>query len=135
MPKFLLPEHLARTNGAGSPLTLGPDRGKLLVLTLGIDRVLEQGELHVSVWGSANGTEWGSRPLIAFPPKCYCGLYSQLLNLAKHPDIRSLRMEWKMTRWAKGNSDPLFGFYLSAEESGARLGVNPGDAEMALSVA
>jgi len=135
MPTFLLPEHLARTDGAGSPLNLGPDAGKLLVLTLGIDRVLQQEALHVSIFGSANGTDWGSRPLIAFPPKSYCGLYSQLLNLAKHPDICYLRAAWKMSRWYKGASDPLFGFYVSADESGARLNVRAAAAGMALSVA
>jgi len=131
LPKFLLPEHLARTDGVGAPLDLGTERGKLLVLTLGVDRVLEQEALHVSVWGSVNGTDWGSRPLIAFPPKCYCGMYSQLLNLAKHPEVRYLRAEWTMSRWCKGNSEPLFGFYLFAEESGARLTFTPAAAAVA----
>lgn len=121
MSTVLLPEVLARTDGAGSPLALGLERGQLLVLTVGIERVLEQGALQVSVWGTANGRDWGIRPLLAYPPKSYCGLYSQLLNLAKHPDIRYLRAEWKMSRWLKGSADPLFGFYLSMEESGARL--------------
>jgi len=131
LPKFLLPEQLVSTDGVGSPLDLGPDRGKLLVLTLAVDHVLEQEALHVSVWGSVNGTDWGSRPLAAFTPKCYCGMYSQLLNLAKYPEVRYLRAAWRMSRWCKGNSEPLFGFYLLAEESGARLTLTPAAAAMA----
>jgi hypothetical protein len=121
LPKFLVPEDIARINGTGPVVDLDADRGKLLVLTLGIDRVLEQGALQVNIWGSLDKNDWGMTPLLAFPPKSYCGIYSLLLNLAKHPAIRYLRVEWKMNRWAKPASDPLFGFSVFAEESGSRL--------------
>lgn len=121
LPKFLLPENIARASGAGPVVDLNAGQGKLLVLTLGIDRVQEQGALQISIWGSADKYDWGSRPLLAFPPKSYCGIYSQLLNLCKHPYVRYLRVEWKMSRWGKPASDPLFEFSVFAEESGARL--------------
>lgn len=121
VPKCLVPEDIARENGKGPDVDLGADRGKLLVLTLGINRVLEQGALQISVWGSPDEKDWGGQPLHTFPPKSYCGMYSQLLNLSKHPSVRYLRVEWKMSRWAKPFSDPLFGFSVFAEESGARL--------------
>src|SRR5271154_3074931 len=105
LPKFLVPEDIARINGTGPVVDLDADRGKLLVLTLGIDRVLEQGALQVNIWGSLDKNDWGMTPLLAFPPKSYCGIYSLLLNLAKHPAIRYLRAEWKMNRWAKPASE------------------------------
>lgn len=127
LPKFLLPECIARADGVGPESDLGADRGKLLVLTLGINRIIEQEGLYVSIWGSSDQADWGSRPLISFPQKYYCGMYSVLLNLAKSPDIQYVRAQWRMHRWSKaGPTTPMFGFYILAEESGARI--SPGTA-------
>ena len=121
LPNFLLPESIARADGIGPEVELGSQCGKLLVLTLGIDRIIEQESLEVSVWGSPDGKSWGMRPLSTFPPKFYCGIYSTLLNLASRPDIEVVRVQWKMSRWARGEDMPMFGFYVYAEESGARV--------------
>ena len=119
--KFLLPENIARTDGIGPDIDLAVYRGKLLVITLGIDRVIEQEALTISIWGSSDTSNWGVGPLMSFPSKYYCGIYSRLLNLSEHPDVRYLRIEWKMSRWGKGEITPLFGFYVVAEGSGARV--------------
>ena len=121
LPTFLLPEGIARADGTGPEFDLGPKRGKLLVLTLEITRIIEQESLDVSVWGSADGENWSLRPLTKFPPKFYCGIYSVLLNLAAQPDIRFVRIDWKMSRWSRNEATPMFGFYVYAEESGARI--------------
>jgi hypothetical protein len=118
---FVLPESIAHADGSGSPIDLGRKRGKLLVLTLGITRILEQESLEVSICGSLDGENWNSRPLAKFPPKFYCGMYSILLNMASYPDVRFVRVQWKMSRWGKGETMPLFGFYVYAEESGVRV--------------
>jgi hypothetical protein len=119
----LLPESIARADGTGPEIDLGSKRGKLLVLTLGITRILEQESLEVAVWGSSDGEKWGSKPLAKFPPKFYCGLYSILLNLGSQSDVRFLRIHWTMSRWSKRENLPMFGFYVYAEESGARVSV------------
>ena len=118
---FLLPESIARADGIGPEFQLGQNRGKLLVLTLGITRIIEQESLDVSIWGSVDGETWGLRPLAKFPPKFYCGIYSVLLNLAAQPDMAFVRVQWKMSRWSRGEATPMFGFYVYAEESGARI--------------
>jgi hypothetical protein len=118
---FLLPESIARANGTGPEIDLGSKRGKLLVLTLGITRILEQESLELTVWGSPDGEKWDSKPLAKFPPKFYCGLYSILLNLGSRNDVRFVRVQWTMSRWSKRESMPMFGFYVYAEESGARV--------------
>jgi len=120
---FLLPESIVRADGIGPEIELGSKQGKLLVLTLGITRILEQESLEISVWGSPGTDDWGSKPLAKFPPKFYCGLYSTLLNLGSRADVRFVRAQWKMSRWSKRESIPMFGFYLYAEESGARVSV------------
>jgi hypothetical protein len=116
-----LPESIARADGMGPEIDLGSKRGKLLVLTLGITRILEQESLELSVWGSPDGQRWGSKPLAKFPPKFYCGLYSILLNLGSQSDVRFVRVHWTMSRWSKRENMPMFGFFVYAEESGARV--------------
>lgn len=111
---FLLPECVARENGAGAEIALGSDRGKALTLTLEITRIVEQESLEISVWGSSDRQDW--RILQIFPQKFYCGTYSQFLDLSRHFDVRYLRAEWKMNRWGR-ETLPLFGFYLSVEEA------------------
>src|SRR6516164_8905815 len=96
-PRFLLPETVSREDGAGAAVTLDQNPGAAL-LTLGIDRVLEQESLDVSVWGSPDGRSW--QPLASFPQKSYCGAYSLELNLGRYPDVRFLRAQWRMGRWA-----------------------------------
>ena len=122
LPNFLLPESIARSDGMGPEIDLGSKRGKLLVLTLGITRILEQESLEVSVWGSTDGENWGSRPLATYPPKFYCGIYSILLNLVSRQEVRFVRVQWKMSKWSRQEFTPMCGFYLYTEESGARVG-------------
>ena len=60
-PLYLLPEQMSRTDGIGPALDLAAKRGKLLVVTLGINHVVENGGLIVSIWGSPDGLDWGTR--------------------------------------------------------------------------
>ena len=101
LPTLLLPESVARADGNGPEFDLGSKRGKLLVLTLGITRIIEQESLEVSIWGSCDGEKWGLRPIATFPPKFYCGIYSMLLNLSSKSDVRFVRVTWRMSRWSK----------------------------------
>jgi hypothetical protein len=116
LPKFLLPETTIREAGAGPDLHLGAHEAGTLILTLGITRIIEQESIDLSIWGSADGTDWGAKPLIAFPQKFYCGTYQILLDLSGHPDVRYLRVKWQVNRWGKGDPKPLFGVYLFAQE-------------------
>jgi len=115
LPKFLLPETLAREDGVGAKVAF---ESKILQLTLGITRSIEQESLDVSVWGSADGEHW--RLLVAFPQKFYCGRYTTHLDLSQCEDARYLRAQWKMGRWTpcsnQDGSTPLFEFYLLAGE-------------------
>jgi hypothetical protein len=120
-PKCLLPDSVRRIDGVGPAVGLDDYSGKLLVITLGVNAVVERTGLTVSVWGSPDQVEWGTKPLITLRQRQYCGVYSALLNLAQRPDIRSLRVQWNMSRWGKGERIAQFGFQVFLEESGARV--------------
>ena len=111
LPQFLLPETTVREAGSGSDLDLGQAQGGPLVLTLGITRIIEQESIDISIWGSADGQEWGVKPLVSFPQKFYCGTYQMLLDLSERP-VKFLRAKWQVNRWVKGDVKPLFTLYL-----------------------
>jgi hypothetical protein len=115
---ILLPETEFMQDGQGPVVDTVP--ASCQRVTLGITQTLEHEKLDVSIWGSPDGQDWGMQPLAEFPSKCYCGVYSLLLDLSAHPAIRHLRATWTMRAWAAGNApdqnrEPLFGFYLNAE--------------------
>ena len=142
LPDYLLHETIEASHGVGPTVEVGNAAGKLLVLTLGITRIVEQESLELSVWGSPDGKSWGDKPLVCVPPKLYCGVYSILLNLASRQYVRQLRVQWKLNHWARGNTAPMLGFYVFMEESGSRVATpasattsRPSEAVLAASVA
>lgn len=123
LPQFLLPETTIREAGAGPNLLLGDQESGTLILTLGITRIIEQESIDLSIWGSADGTEWGSRPLVSFPQKFYCGTYQMVLDLSAHKGIKYLRAKWQVNRWGKGSPKPLFGIYLFVQVLAEELAI------------
>ena len=115
-PKYLVSQRVEKNDGVGPVFELGTLGGKLLVVTLGINDVVEQEDLDISIWGSSSGTDWGSKPLLTFPQKSYCGAYATILNLAKKPAVRFLRVQWTMSRWSQRKSDLMFGFSVALDE-------------------
>ena len=71
--------------------------------------------LDLSLWGSADGVDWGTKPVATFPQKFYCGTYQILLDLSDRPDVKYLRVKWAVNRWGKGDPKPLFTIYLFAQ--------------------
>src|SRR5258706_14013064 len=116
LPQFLLPETTVREAGASPDLQIADQSPGTLILTLGITRIIEQESIDVTIWGSADGADWGAKPLIAFPQKFYCGTYQILLDLSEHAGVKFLRAKWTVGRWGKGDPTPLFTVYLFVQE-------------------
>lgn len=115
LPAFLAPETTIREAGTSPDLSLGESAGQTVIVTLGITRIIEQESLDVTIWGSADGTDWGTKPLATFPQKFYCGTYQVEVDLSSRPEVRILRAKWQVYRWGRGDSKPLFGAYLFAQ--------------------
>jgi hypothetical protein len=113
----LVPLSTRNSDGVGPVIELGALRGKLLLVTLIINHVVEHEALDISIWGSASETGWGVKPLFSFPRKSYCGVYTTFLNLENYPTVRFLQVEWKMSRLRNRNSRLMFGFSVSLGES------------------
>jgi len=121
LPQFLLPETTVREAGTGAEIHLGDEPNETLILTLGITRIIEQESIDISIWGSLDGADWGTRPLVSFPQKFYCGTYQILLDLSDRPNIRFIRARWQVNRWGKGDPKPLFTIYLFAQSMSRQM--------------
>ena len=104
-------------SGEGAPLELGALAGKALLLILQVEEVVEQESLHVSVWGSTDGQDWGSQALFWFPQKFYSGATPAALNLTIRPDIKFLQARWETNRWGRGIPRPQFKFAVKVQEA------------------
>lgn len=111
LPEVLLPETVAHRDGVGRVIEPNFSKSPWL-LTLNITRILEQECLELTVTGSPDREHW--LPVAKFPRKFYCGTYSNWLDLAAHPGVRYVRVEWKITRLAPVESGLLCAFGLSA---------------------
>ncbi|MGO9241330.1 MAG: hypothetical protein ACLQBJ_11020 [Bryobacteraceae bacterium] len=121
LPTFLLEEQVVRQDSAGPAIDLGENAPSFLYLTLGITRIIEQQSLDLSIWASPDGTNWGDKPVAAFPQKFYCGVYTLLLDLTAHAGARYLRAQWKVSRWGRGEPTPLFEMYVFAQTADMRV--------------
>jgi hypothetical protein len=113
---FLVPEITIEANGESEPVPLGAGAAKPILLTLAITRIVEQESLDVSIWGSADGKEWGAKPLVAFPQKFYQGVYQLLCDFSKNPEAQFLKAKWAVNRWGVGSPKPHFSFLIKLQE-------------------
>ena len=114
-PEFLLPETTVRDAGTGPAIDLREERGGTLFLTLGINRIVEKESIEISIWGSADGANWGTAPLVSYPQKFYCGVYQMELDLSQRPEVKYVRAQWAVSRWIRSAGQPLFTLYLQVQ--------------------
>src|SRR5262249_48343441 len=113
----LVPEKtVVHAKGDGSPLELSNAVNRVFLLSLKISNIIEQESLDVAIYGSADGTAWDPKPLVAFPQKFYRGEHPLLLDLTKLPTVRFVRAHWEVNRWGRGAETPMFEFELSIKE-------------------
>ena len=111
---FLVSERITEEDGAASALDVS-GFGPQVLLTLGIEHVIEQQALEVAIQGSADGATWHPGSLLELPQKFYTGIWSVLIDLSRFPDVRFLRAQWKVNRWGRASKVPSFRWYLFAE--------------------
>ena len=113
LPGFLFPETTVHKSGYGEPFEIEP--GGTALLSLGITEIVEQESLDVEVLGSADGEDWMEGPLRSFPQKFYNGVWQILCDLDAAPDVRFLKVGYRVARWGVGDTTPKFRFYVFAE--------------------
>lgn len=114
---FLIAEKTVVTaKGDGATIDASSASSRVFLLTVDITRIIEQESLDVAIFGSADGTTWGVKSLVAFPQKFYCEESPLLLDLTAHPDVKYVRAHWEVARWGRGTETPMFEFGLRMKE-------------------
>ncbi len=103
------------SNGDGESRDIGASQTRTFLCSMIITGQLEQESVDISIWGSANGQDWGKFPLLKMPQRFYRGETRQVLDLSLTPDVRFIRAKWELTRWGRVAPHPQFvlGFHLS----------------------
>ena len=55
----LVPETVVHENGEGKPLVLSAEGPRVFVAAMEVLQIIDQEFLHLSIWGSADGAQWG----------------------------------------------------------------------------
>lgn len=119
---FLVPEKTTiHSKGDGPAVEIGGAGTRVLLASLNITQVIEQESLDISIWGSADGSNFGAKALAAFPQKFYRGTHPLLIDLRGTPEIKFLRAHWEAARWGRGVETPSFEFHLALKEVPADL--------------
>ncbi len=113
---LLVPELVIEGPGEGQPFDLGSRSSKSLLLILRVKEIIEQESLHVSVWGSSDGKDWGKKPLFLFPQVFYESVTPAALDLTQRPEVKFLQARWEVNRWGRGYPRPHFGFSVEVQE-------------------
>ena len=96
----------ANGNGDSVAVSASPTRTFLCLLT--VTDQMEQESLDVSIYGSADGATWTSKPLLKLPQQFYRGHAKMVLDLSLRPEIKFLRARWELNRWGRGAPLPMF---------------------------
>ena len=111
----------AESNGDGEKLDVSPSRTRTFLCTLTITDQLEQESLDISIWGSADGENWGTKPLLKLPQRFYCGETKTILDLTPRTEVKFIRPRWELNRWGRVAPIPMFEFGLRLMEIPAMM--------------
>jgi hypothetical protein len=106
---------------AGTRLTQNGDgeisasKTRTFLCVMDITDQIEQESVDLSIWGSADGQDWGKMPQLKMPQRFYRGETRQILDLSMKPEIRFVRARWELARWGRVAPHPMFvlGFHLT----------------------
>ncbi|MGA2689159.1 MAG: hypothetical protein ABSE85_13935 [Candidatus Korobacteraceae bacterium] len=114
---FLVPANTVVTaKGDSAPLDISEAASRVFLLTLSVSSIVEQEALEVSLFTSADGTTWETKPVASLPQKFYLGEYPLLVDLSQSPSAKFVRAHWEVTRWGRGSTTPKFEIGLRLRE-------------------
>ena len=96
------------SNGDGAPLDISEAVSRTFFCTLTISDQIEQESLDVSIWGSADGQDFGKRPLLKLPQQFYRGTTKMVLDVSLRPEVKHFRARWELNRWGRVSPTPMF---------------------------
>jgi hypothetical protein len=99
---------LLQENGHGETFDIRPTTTRTFFCTMIIRDQIEQESVDVSIWGSADGENWGTQPLLKLPQQFYKGETRAVLELKLVPEVNFIRAAWDLNRWGRVAPLPRF---------------------------
>jgi hypothetical protein len=100
---------LVQANGHADAVDVRTSATRTFFCILLVSDQIEQESLDVSIWGSADGENWGTHPVLKLPQQFYRGETRAVLDL-------SLAPAWDLNRWGRVAPLPMFVLGLHLEE-------------------
>ena len=104
------------SNADGQSSDISASETRTFLCRLTITEQLEQESLDVSIWGSADGQDFGKKPLLKIPQQFYRGTTKMVLDISLRTEVRFLRPKWELNRWGRVAPTPKFIVGLQLEE-------------------
>lgn len=105
----LIPQNTRlEANGDGSPFDISTSATRTFLCRLAIADQIEQESLDVSIWGSPDGENWGTKPLLKLPQQFYRGITKLVLDVSLRPEVKFIRARWELNRWGRVAPTPMF---------------------------
>ena len=108
-------------NGDGRKFDISSSQTRTFLCTLEITDQIEQESLDVSIRGSADGENWGSKPILKLPQRFYRGETRAVLDINLLPEVKFIRAKWELNRWGRVTPLPMFVFVLRLAEVAAMI--------------
>lgn len=102
------PGTLLEENGHAETVDIGSSATRTFYCTMLIREQIEQESVDVAVWGSADGENWGTQPLLKLPQQFYRGETRAVLELTLVPEVKFIRAAWELNRWGRVAPTPMF---------------------------
>jgi len=113
----LIPNNtLVKESGVGAAVDIRASQTRTFFCVMVIADQIEQESVDVSIWGSADGENWGTHPLLKLPQQFYRGETRAVLDLALVPEVNFIRAVWDLNRWGRGAPLPAFVLGLHLKE-------------------
>jgi len=113
---LVAPGTVATANGEGPAVDISPSESRTFACAMHITDVMEQQSLDVSIFGSAEGENWGKLPILKLPQRFYRGETRMVLDLTMLPEVKFIRARWEVNRWGRVAPTPRFVFGLHLVE-------------------
>jgi hypothetical protein len=95
-------------NGEGEAVDVSASSTRTFFCVMVITDQLEQESIDVSIWGSPDGQNWGTHPILKLPQRFYRGETRAVLELVLRPELKFIRARWDLNRWGRVAPLPMF---------------------------
>lgn len=107
---------LVKENGYGHAVDIRTSPTRTFFCVLRIEEQIEQESLDVSIWGSTDGENWGTQPILRIQQQFYKGETRAVLDVSLVPEINFIRAGWDLNRWGRVAPLPMFVMGLQLNE-------------------